>query len=210
MCLITVLPRISHIYINNVWTTGRFAPTEAGRWNSPMFRSSVSELLCRPLSASIFPLSYIKQYKPSWWKMVSYLIFLSPSRLLLWHRSWSVFKKTKRRLSSNVPPMTSSLMSSYSWPVWPVRRLTGDISPPAPPSICITSRPGDSDASTDVRPVRKVVVGPILPPMIYLWLLVLCNKHCYFEVSHVSSSLCLGVVTVFEESLDSHKHHVRT
>lgn len=93
MCLITVLPRISHIYINNVWTTGRFAPTEAGRWNSPMFRSSVSELLCRPLSASIFPLSYIKQYKPSWWKMASYLIFLSRSRLLLWHQSWSVLKK---------------------------------------------------------------------------------------------------------------------
>lgn len=72
------------------------ALTEAHRWNSYMFRSSVSVLLCHPLSCSIFPLSYIKQHQPSWWKMASYSIFLSH-----WQQHWFI-QHTTWRLNEGV------------------------------------------------------------------------------------------------------------
>lgn len=43
-----------HKQLLNHW---QFALTEAHRWNSYMFRSSVSVLLCHPLSSSIFPIT---------------------------------------------------------------------------------------------------------------------------------------------------------
>ncbi len=68
-----------HIYKQplNHW---QVALTEGHHWSSHMFRSSVSVLLCHPLSSPISPLSYIKQQKSSWWKMASCSIFLS-----CWH-----------------------------------------------------------------------------------------------------------------------------